>query len=240
MNSEEKVQRVIHDALFQYGPQTFNKLYFIVDKIEKCSNKTFARHLAILVENSKVKKREDGQKREYSLNEIDNSTLNVNLSKFLDHLLKDTKKHHPNIMKYLKKKQTKKFKDLPIWDQLAIHYAISDSIILILNWSKMLSLMITAGFSTIENRQKAKELQKLHTQALQELFAMARKIHQPIGQELFIDVLNDIKPKLGVSLANGKRDSSMLFTLKEQVDFFQKRKTKKKHKSKITILDEQI
>ena len=90
----------------------------------------------------------------------------------------------------------------------------------------MISLMLTAGFSTTENRKKAKELQKLHSQSLQELFAMARKIHQPIGHELFIDVLNDIEPTLGARMCYGKHDDSMLFTLKEQIDFHNNKKSK--------------
>jgi len=228
LNSKEKVQLAIHDALHQNGPQTFNKLYSLVIGIEKCSNKTFARHLSILVEIGKVKKREDGQKREYSLPKIDKNELDANLSKFLGFLLNDIKKHHPLVKERLKKKQkSRKYKDLSSHDQLAIYYTLSDSVILTLNWSKMTHLMIVAGFSTTENRQKAKELQKLYNQILRDYFAIARKIHFPIGQELFIDVLDDIKPTLGLSLAHGKRDDSMLFTLKEQIDFHSNKKSKK-------------
>ena len=62
------VQNAIRKSLVAYGPQTQNALYESVSQFVTCTNKTFRRHLKLLVDGGQVIERRQGkQMLEYSL-----------------------------------------------------------------------------------------------------------------------------------------------------------------------------
>jgi len=155
----ESVDDAITQVLMENGPTSSNKLHRFVEKKFSCTEKTCRKHVNIMVEQGKIRRKEIGQYVEYSLSGKEKEFVSKSTN-FLDELIQDSNEYFPNVLKILKTFEKKKKSNLKTKIRLGIFYNGLDSSNIILNYSKLLSLIIIAGFSTSETKQKAKELQK--------------------------------------------------------------------------------
>ena len=193
----KNIDQAIIQTLLSNGLTTSNELHRLTQEIVSCTQKTFSKHALILAEEGKIQRKVVGQYVEFSVSNNEEEYV-TNASTYLDKIFLESEEYFPKVIKKLKsfeKRNREKnltFKNMMLTNDIGTYYSN-----IILNNSKILSLMIYGGFSDSDTKQKARELQAKYNQQLQELFQSIRKIGSQFAIQIFMMVLSEQKIKHG-------------------------------------------
>lgn len=186
LNAQER-EKIILKAV-EENPDSNQRIICEAVK-DDMDRKTTMKYLETMVNQRKITVTRQGkQQLLYSIPKFDKRDNNVQISDLLDNLLQSSEKGIPMLKTRLKEQRSEKYLKLSPMERLAIRETFLFPINSILNTAKMLSVILVAGYATIENKKKARKLQKIHSETLRELFSIARKIHQSLAETLYSDV----------------------------------------------------
>ena len=186
LDSKERERKILEVVIANPGSNQA-KICRILDKI--IDRKTVMKYLRVMASQGKIDESREGiQQFIYSIPKFNKHDNNAYISSLLDDLLKRSEKGIPMLKTRLKEQHSEKYLKLLPMERLEIHETFLQTINSILNTSKFLTVIPIAGYATIENKKKSRELQKKYHEILQELFSIARKIHPSLAESLYSEV----------------------------------------------------
>lgn len=192
LNITHRVDRAIRKILYSYGPQTFNKLYELVNNEENCAKVTFSKHLNYLVQEDAIIKKQFGQYTEFSISKSENRRNDEIILPTLEKLKKDIE-YIPIIKQRLNKFTKSKFKILDSKDRFELYIIGYDCAKISANWIQPLFYLIKGGLGSPDIKEKAITLQKKLEFETQEIFKIIRKKDPSITTNIFKDLLVDFQ-----------------------------------------------
>jgi len=191
----KNVEDAIKLVLWRDGPTTANALYRQATRIFSCSEKTYFVHLKFLLETKAVLKREVGQYSEIYLN-VDKKEIFKKIFDLLNEIQLDIKTDYPKIIKFLQSfENPKKYSKISSNDRFKVFDISMSSLEVVLRQSQIMTLLINTSYPSNETKQKAKEIQKIHSRLMKDLFSTMRKIDPSFQIMIFTQLFNDVIKK---------------------------------------------